>query len=347
MNRPTLAGMTDRSACGRTMNRFVCDGAEAERLRRLDLAAGDRLQAAAHVLGDVGRREEGDAAHRARHPVEPPLAGQEQRQHDVGQEQDRDQRHAADDLDVGGAQDPDRRQLAAAPERQQHAEREREEDADRREQERQQQAAPQVRADRREQRPAPMPAAAAGTRPAATAASRWRSARRGTRPRSPTTNPSHDQGRVERQRGCRHDARAARRAQRREQQLAGRERDGQRARRPPVDAGREPAEHREERQAQPDPPRLVGGILADQEQAQVLRDHAPAGLGHGPLADAGAAATTSSGAEQRPWSGRCRQAGEQVLRAASPADPTDRDRRRQRLGRRSRGHRSSTWTRRL
>ena len=77
--------------------------AEAERLGRLDLAARDGLEPAAHVLGDVGRREEGDAAHGPRHAVEPPLAGQEERQDDVGHEQDRDQRHAADELDVAGA----------------------------------------------------------------------------------------------------------------------------------------------------------------------------------------------------------------------------------------------------
>ena len=56
MNRPTLAGMTARSACGRTMYEVASGCAtETDRLRGLDLAAGDRLQPAAHVLGDVRR----------------------------------------------------------------------------------------------------------------------------------------------------------------------------------------------------------------------------------------------------------------------------------------------------
>ena len=62
--------------------------------------------------------------------VEPQLAGQEERQDDGGHEEDRDQRHAADDLDVAGAQHADDGQVAAPPERQQHAERERQHDAD-------------------------------------------------------------------------------------------------------------------------------------------------------------------------------------------------------------------------
>ena len=44
----------------------------------------------------------------------PEVAGQEEGQHDVGHEEDRDQRHAADDLDVGGAQDADGRQRRCA-----------------------------------------------------------------------------------------------------------------------------------------------------------------------------------------------------------------------------------------
>ena len=73
--------------------------AEADRLRRLVLAARDRLQAAADDLRHVGGGEERDADQRPEQLVEGHARRQEDRQHHARHEQDRDQRHAADEFD--------------------------------------------------------------------------------------------------------------------------------------------------------------------------------------------------------------------------------------------------------
>ena len=99
--------------------------AEAERIGALVLALGDRLQAAAHHLGHVGRGEQRHADQRAQQLVEVDARRQEQRQHHACHEQHGDQRHAAHDLDEDDRDHLDDRQLRAPAERQQDAERQR------------------------------------------------------------------------------------------------------------------------------------------------------------------------------------------------------------------------------
>ena len=67
---------------------------------------------------------------------------------------------------------------------------------------------------------------------------------------------------------------------------------------PPAGRRREAGEDRQQRQAEPDPPRLLGRVLADQEQPEVARDYAPARVGQRPL-DADEQAPTTSDAERR------------------------------------------------
>src|SRR3546814_7019266 len=59
----------------------------------------NRLQAAAHHLGDVGRREDRHHDEHAQHEVEGGPGRQEIVQHRRGDEQQRDERHTADELD--------------------------------------------------------------------------------------------------------------------------------------------------------------------------------------------------------------------------------------------------------
>ena len=101
-----------------------------------------------------------------------------------------------------------------------------------------------------------------------------------------------------------------------------------RAARPDVPAESPPSD-REAEQAQPDPPRLVGRVLADQEQAQVVGDDAPAGLGQRP-------ARRRRPATQPRWppgpadeSAMSRAAAGTGSRAASRCGPTLAGRRRQ------------------
>ena len=71
---------------------------QAKRLRRLILALGNRLQAAAHHFRHVGRGKQRHADQGAHQLVEIDAFGQKQRQHDAGHEKHRDQRNAAPEL---------------------------------------------------------------------------------------------------------------------------------------------------------------------------------------------------------------------------------------------------------
>ena len=93
--------------------------AEAQRIGRLDLALRDRLQPAAHDFGEIGGGEQDERDLRAQQLVDRHAGRQEQRQHDRGHEQHRDQRHAAHQLDIGDADRAHRRQFRAPAERQQ------------------------------------------------------------------------------------------------------------------------------------------------------------------------------------------------------------------------------------
>ena len=187
MKSPTLAGMTDAQRL-RQHDVEVASGRVLRpmRLGRLDLAAGDGLQAATNVLGHVGGREEGDAADRPSDAVD---AGSSPGRKSGSMMSARNRIVTSGtpriDLDVGRCSGCGRRagwlrrpRASSTPSGNESS------DADRGEQDGQQQAAPQVRADRRAGASRPIAAAGAGTRAAGTAASRWRSAGAGTRPRS-------------------------------------------------------------------------------------------------------------------------------------------------------------------
>ncbi len=68
--------------------------------------------------------------------------GQEVPEHEHAHEEERDERHAADHFDVGGAHDPDRGETRPPPEREEDADREGEQDAAHREEDREHEAAP-------------------------------------------------------------------------------------------------------------------------------------------------------------------------------------------------------------
>ena len=93
---------------------------QPERLGRLGLAAGQRLQPAADDLGDVGRGEQGEHDDRPHdeagrlHPTR-----EEEAEGDAAEQQQHVQRHAAEELDVG---DRDARARAAASSRRADAE---------------------------------------------------------------------------------------------------------------------------------------------------------------------------------------------------------------------------------
>ena len=77
--------------------------AQAERPRRLELAARQRLQPAAHRLGHVGGLEQDEPDRDAPERIDAPAGRQHQRKHEGGDEQHGDERHAAHELDVGVA----------------------------------------------------------------------------------------------------------------------------------------------------------------------------------------------------------------------------------------------------
>ena len=86
-------------------------------MRRLDLALGDGLQAAPHDLGDVGALEQRDheqGSHQEARRVDEGGNGVEREV--LPDEEERDERHATEQLDVAHGQDPDRRQARPAPE---------------------------------------------------------------------------------------------------------------------------------------------------------------------------------------------------------------------------------------
>ena len=118
--------------------------AQAQRHRALELAARDRLQAAAHHFRLVGGGKQHHPDQHPQQPVDVPALRQEQRQHVGGEEQHRDQRHAAPELDEDDRQRADDREFRAAAERQQDAERQRADDAGEGDDQRHQQAAPQA-----------------------------------------------------------------------------------------------------------------------------------------------------------------------------------------------------------
>ena len=109
---------------------------------------------AAHHLGQVG----GDDHARTRSAREQLVHGEplrdEQRKHHGGHEQEGDDRHAADQLDVGDAERADGRHRRSAPERERHRERNAPREADRRQHEASAAARPRVRSGRRRARDA-------------------------------------------------------------------------------------------------------------------------------------------------------------------------------------------------
>jgi hypothetical protein len=77
--------------------------AESQCIGGLDLAFRDRLQAAAHDLGEIGRSEQDERGLGAQQLVYRDAGGQKQRQHHRSHEQHCNQRHAPDQLDVADA----------------------------------------------------------------------------------------------------------------------------------------------------------------------------------------------------------------------------------------------------
>src|SRR5882762_10839167 len=133
---------------------------QAERIRRFILLFWNRLQSAAHDLRQVGGGEEGQRDLRAQQLVDRHAGGQEQRQHDRSHEQDRDQRHAADQLDEADAQRLDHRHVRAPAEREQDRERKGKRDAEAAQQQGEDQPAPALVLDvRQPQHTAPHQAA--------------------------------------------------------------------------------------------------------------------------------------------------------------------------------------------
>ena len=102
----------------------------------------DRLQAGAHDFGQMGGDHQHERDLRPQQLVDREALRHEQRKHHRRHEQERDQRHAADELDVGDAERADRRQPRAPAERERDGERKRGREADRRQHKRQRQTAP-------------------------------------------------------------------------------------------------------------------------------------------------------------------------------------------------------------
>ena len=110
----TIDGMVIRRTCGMTMQPHHPPIGQAERLRRLILAARDRLQPAAQDLGQIGRDEHDEDELDADELVEDLAVRQEQRQQEGRHEEQGDERHAADRLDIGDRDEP-RQSEARAP----------------------------------------------------------------------------------------------------------------------------------------------------------------------------------------------------------------------------------------
>ena len=140
----TSGGMTWRIACGRMIRPCLLPVGQAERIGGLILPARHRLQAAADDFGKIGAREQDDGDLRAQQLVDVDAVGHEQRKHHARHEQQADQRHAADQLDIEHAERTDRRQLRAPAERDEDSEREAEGETEGREDQRHRQAAPAV-----------------------------------------------------------------------------------------------------------------------------------------------------------------------------------------------------------
>src|SRR5215813_3130786 len=131
--------------------------AQPERVGRLELSLGQRLQAAPDDLGDIGAGEQDDGDLGAQELVDGHAARQEQGQHDRGHDQEADQRHAADQLDEAHAQALDQRQVGAPTQCQQDAVGEGEQKAVGGKDHRHRQAAPQAGLDVAERRDRQLP----------------------------------------------------------------------------------------------------------------------------------------------------------------------------------------------
>ncbi len=111
----TRPGMTCRRACGITISAVVFHYDRPKCACGLALPARDRLQAAADNLGMVGAGKQRDADQRAHQPIDREIPRQEQRQHVGREEQHRNQRNAAPELDEGDREHPDQWNGRAPP----------------------------------------------------------------------------------------------------------------------------------------------------------------------------------------------------------------------------------------
>ena len=146
----TSGGIVIDSACGRMILAGLLPVAQAKAVGRLVLPLRDRLQTAADDFRQIGRREQDQADLGAQQLVDGDAGRQEQREHDRCHEQHRDQRHAADQLDIGHAQRLDDRQVGPPAQRQQDRQRKGHDKTDHRQDQGQRQAAPQAVGDERQ-----------------------------------------------------------------------------------------------------------------------------------------------------------------------------------------------------
>ena len=123
---------------------------QSQRQRGFVLSLAQRLKTASHFFRHIGGRKHDDARQWAQEAIWRPCCGQEQRQQIVGHEQDRDERHAAHELDEYDARHSDDGKRRPAAKRKQHAERQREDDPDHSRDQRNENASPKQRIDERQ-----------------------------------------------------------------------------------------------------------------------------------------------------------------------------------------------------
>ncbi len=150
MNVLTIPGNDDRQRLRQHDLPHHLRIAQAERLRRFELAARDGVQSAAHHFRHVGGCKQRHADQRPRQSVRRELLRHKERQHGVRHEQDRDQRHAAHELDEADGRGAHGRQSRAAPQREQHAAGQREHHANERHEQADENTAPKVGRDLRQ-----------------------------------------------------------------------------------------------------------------------------------------------------------------------------------------------------
>ena len=113
MNWLIDSGSMLRTTCGRMMRRRISPSAHAERARRLEVAARDRLDAGAERLREVAAVDEAERDHRRHERVELEAAVQhhadQQRQHEVHPHHHHVVGRVAEDLDVQRAEPAQRR----------------------------------------------------------------------------------------------------------------------------------------------------------------------------------------------------------------------------------------------